>query len=37
MVQELVAAQVTGTPVTAAGLEDLLWILVLLPEFQLIR
>jgi mono/diheme cytochrome c family protein len=31
------AAQVTGTPVTAAGLEDLLWILVLLPEFQLIR
>lgn len=28
---------VVGAPVTAEGLEDLLWMVVMLPEFQLIR
>ena len=31
------ARQVVGAPATTAGLEDFLWILALLPEFQLIR
>lgn len=30
------ALQMAGTPVTPAGVEDLLWALVMLPEFQLI-
>ncbi len=29
--------EVIGTPVTAEGLEDLLWAVFMLPEFQLIR
>ena len=34
---ELAAAvQLVGTPVTSAGLQDLLWALSMLPEFQLI-
>jgi mono/diheme cytochrome c family protein len=31
------ARQVVGAPVTAAGVEDLLWAVFMLPEFQLIR
>ncbi len=32
-----IAVQLLGTPATANGLEDLLWTLFVLPEFQLIR
>ncbi len=36
--EELAAArQLLGSPVTAEGLADLLWAVVMLPEFQLIR
>jgi hypothetical protein len=36
--QELAAARaILGSPATAEGLADLLWALVMLPEFQLIR
>jgi hypothetical protein len=31
------AAEIVGTPVKADGVEDLLWIVAMLPEFQLIR
>jgi hypothetical protein len=31
------ARELTGTPVTADGLADLLWAVFMLPEFQLIR
>ena len=30
------AREILGTPVTAGGLEDLLWIITMLPEFQLV-
>ncbi len=36
--EELVAArEILGTPATPEGLADLLWAVVMLPEFQLIR
>jgi mono/diheme cytochrome c family protein len=31
------ARETVGTPVAAEGVQDLLWVLVMLPEFQLIR
>jgi hypothetical protein len=31
------ACEVLGSPPTAEGLADLLWVVVMLPEFQLIR
>jgi hypothetical protein len=31
------AAELLGTPPTAEGVEDLLWVVAMLPEFQLIR
>jgi hypothetical protein len=31
------AVELVGTPVRAEGVEDLLWIVAMLPEFQLIR
>jgi mono/diheme cytochrome c family protein len=31
------AAQIVGRPIQAAGVEDLLWGLIMLPEFQLIH
>ena len=31
------AVQVVGTPVTDEGVADLLWIVFMLPEFQLVR
>ncbi len=31
------ARQILGTPTTAEGLADLLWCIIMLPEFQLIR
>ncbi len=31
------AGEIVGNPVTADGVADLLWIVVMLPEFQLIR
>jgi hypothetical protein len=35
---ELVTARtIVGTPMTADGVADLLWVVVMLPEFQLIR
>jgi hypothetical protein len=36
--EELAAARdLVGTPATAEGLADLLWVVVMLPEFQLVR
>jgi hypothetical protein len=36
--EELAAArELVGTPVSAEGVEDLLWAVFMLPEFQLIR
>jgi hypothetical protein len=32
-----VAEQLLGTPITQEGLEDVLWAICMLPEFQLIR
>jgi hypothetical protein len=32
-----VGAELVGTPPTAEGVEDLLWVVAMLPEFQLIR
>ena len=29
--------QLAGTPLTAAGVEDVLWCIVMLPEFQIVR
>jgi hypothetical protein len=34
--EERTAADVVGTPPSAEGVEDFLWTLVMLPEFQLI-
>ena len=34
--EERTAAEVVGTPPSAEGVEDFLWTLVMLPEFQLI-
>jgi hypothetical protein len=34
--ERLVAAQLVGQPVRKEGVEDLLWAMVMLPEFQLI-
>lgn len=31
------AAELVGTPPTADGVEDLLWVIAMLPEFQLVR
>jgi hypothetical protein len=31
------AAQIVGSPLALDGLTDLLWSVVMLPEFQLIR
>ena len=31
------ALEVVGAPLTARGVEDLLWMLVMHPEFQLIQ
>jgi hypothetical protein len=31
------AAELVGTPPTAEGVEDLLWVIAMLPEFQLVR
>jgi hypothetical protein len=31
------ALQLVGSPAKASGVEDLLWVLAMLPEFQLIR
>jgi hypothetical protein len=31
------AVEMVGTPVKTDGVEDLLWIVAMLPEFQLIR
>ncbi|HXG13464.1 MAG TPA: PSD1 and planctomycete cytochrome C domain-containing protein [Gemmataceae bacterium] len=35
--ERAVACDILGSPPTAEGLADLLWIVVMLPEFQLIR
>jgi hypothetical protein len=32
-----VALEVLGTPVTRGGIEDLVWLIIMLPEFQLIH
>jgi hypothetical protein len=32
-----VAEELLGTPVEAQAVEDLLWIVAMLPDFQLIR
>jgi hypothetical protein len=34
--EERTAAEIVGTPPSAEGVEDFLWMLVMLPEFQLI-
>jgi hypothetical protein len=34
--ESLLAVQIVGTPATAEGLEDLLWSICMLPEFQLV-
>jgi hypothetical protein len=34
--EERTAAEVVGSPPSAEGVEDFLWTLVMLPEFQLI-
>jgi hypothetical protein len=31
------AKELVGSPMTAEGVEDLLWVVGMLPEFQLIR
>jgi hypothetical protein len=31
------AREIVGTPITNDGVADLLWVVVMLPEFQLIR
>jgi len=31
------AVEMVGTPPTAEGVEDLLWVIARLPEFQLVR
>jgi hypothetical protein len=35
--EQRTAAEMVGTPVTAEGVEDLLWVIAMLPEFQLVR
>jgi hypothetical protein len=36
--EELAKLQaLAGTPLTAAGVEDVLWCVVMLPEFQIVR
>ena len=32
-----VAIELVGTPATAQGVEDLLWVIIMLPEYQIIR
>jgi hypothetical protein len=32
-----IASQILGSPPTAQGIEDLLWVVTMLPEFQIIR
>ena len=34
--EQSLAEQLVGTPPTCEGIEDLLWALTMLPEFQLI-
>jgi uncharacterized protein DUF1549/uncharacterized protein DUF1553 len=35
--EQQVALEIVGNPATAEGLADLLWVVVMLPEFQLVR
>ncbi len=35
--EQKVALEIVGSPATAEGLADLLWVVVMLPEFQLVR
>jgi hypothetical protein len=35
--ERAVARELAGSPPTSQGVEDLLWAVVMLPEFQLIR
>jgi hypothetical protein len=35
--EQAIARQIVGSPMTADNLTDLLWAVVMLPEFQLIR